>query len=100
MIADPAHEGEAGCDLPNEALIIGPELATEMLGQRQIVGVVGRRQTEGVGEDERLKVQPCRVAVFNRKGEEVVELVSRIYERESGVGSHALTEDVGCLNRQ
>ena len=46
-----------------------------MLGQRQVVGVVGRRQTEGVGQDKRLIVQPGRVVEFDGEGEECGEML-------------------------
>jgi hypothetical protein len=48
-----------------------------MFGQRQVVRVIGRRQTEGVGEDKRLVVQPHGVAEFDAKSEEVVEMLGR-----------------------
>ena len=53
-----------------------------MLGQRQVVRVVGRRQIEGVGEDKRLVVQAHGVVIIDGKGEEVVELLGRICERD------------------
>ena len=43
----------------------------ELLGQRQVVRIVGRRQTEGVGKDKRLKVQPRGVVEFDAETEEV-----------------------------
>ena len=58
VIADPVHEGQADGNAPYQALVIRPEFATEMLGQRQIVSIIGCRQVESVGEHKRLKVQP------------------------------------------
>ena len=57
MIADPTQEGKVGGDTPHQSQVVRPQLATEMLGQRQVVRIVVRRQIEGVGKDKRLKVQ-------------------------------------------
>src|SRR5215203_3811961 len=54
VIADPAHEGQAGGDVPYQSQVVRPEFATETLSQRRIVGIVGRRQIQGFGEDKRL----------------------------------------------
>ena len=48
-----------------------------MLGQRQVVRVIGRRQIEGVGKDKRLIVQSHGVVEFDGEGEEVVEMLRR-----------------------
>jgi hypothetical protein len=58
------------------------------------MGVVGRRQAEGVGEDKRLVVQPRRVVIIDGEGEKVVELLGGNCERKLGVGAHALTQNV------
>src|SRR4051812_23935439 len=62
VIADPALEGQAISDVSYQALVVRPQLAAKMLSQRQVVRIVGRWQTEGVGQDKRLKVQPHEVA--------------------------------------
>ena len=70
-----------------------------MLGQSQVVGIVVRRQIEGVGEDKRLKVQLRGVVEFDREGEEVVEMLRRCNQRQTVPGSHALTQNIGYLER-
>ena len=71
-----------------------------MLGQSQVVGIVVRRQIEGVGEDKRLKVQLREVVEFDREGEEVVEMLRRCNQRQIVPGSHTLTQNIGYLERQ
>ena len=71
-----------------------------MLGQRQVVGVVGRRQAEGIGEDKRLMVQPCGVVKFDGKGEECGEMFRRPNEGDSVLASHALPQNVCDLEWQ
>lgn len=71
-----------------------------MLGQREVVRVVGRRQAEVVGEDKRLIVQPGRVVIFGREGEEVVEMLRGCNQRQTIPGSHALTQNIHHFERQ
>jgi hypothetical protein len=100
VIADPVHEGQADGNAPYQALVIRPEFATEMLGQRQVMGVVGCRQTESVGEDKRLKVQPHGVVEFDAEIEEIAQLSRSFRKGEPILGPHALTQDVGYLEWQ
>jgi hypothetical protein len=77
VIAEPALEGQAARDVLYQALIVRLQLATEMYGQRQVVGII------------------CR-----RKPEEIVEMLGRLDQREPVRGSHALTQDIGDFERK
>jgi hypothetical protein len=100
VIADPVHVGQADGNAPYQALVIRPEFATEMLGQRQIVSITGCRQVESVGEHKRLKVQTHGVVELDAEIEKVAQLSHSFRKREPIVGSHALTQDVGYLEWQ
>ena len=100
VIAEPALEGQAARDVLYQALIVRLQLATEMYGRRQVVGIICRRKTEGVGENQRQIVQSHRVAEFDLECEEVVEMLGRLDQREPVRGSHALMQDIGDFERK
>jgi hypothetical protein len=77
VTAEPTPEGQAVRVALYQALIGRQQPAAEMFGQRQVVVIISRWKTEAV-----------------------VEMLGRLDERQPVHGSHALTQDIGDIERK